>query len=828
MASAGSDGSTPMGTVTMLFTDIEGSTVALEAVGPTQYRSLLARHRQIIRSACAQHDGTEVDSPGDAMFAVFRAAAAAVGAALDAQRALADLPFAVRMGIHTGEPAHGSDGYIGIDVHRAARICSAAHGGQVLVSETTAGMLSGVELRDLGMHRLKDLGQPIRLFQLGEGDHPAPRTLPDTSLPQLPTMLVGRETELADAQQLLAGSRLLTLTGPAGVGKTRLAIALAAEVADDFPDGVRWLPLDALTDASLVVGAIAQDLGASGSPAEAIGDRRMLLLLDNFEHLVEAADDIAHLLGATTQLRLLVTSREPLQIAAEQVYLVPVLAREPASSLFTMRARAADPSFEPDENVIAICARLDWLPLAIELAAARAPLLNPREMLGRLSQRLTILASHRRDLPPRQRTLRSAIAWSYELLSPPQAQAFNRLAVFGGSFSLEAAESVCAAELDVLQSLVERSLVARVTDSTGTPRFAMLSTIREFAAERRAESGEASELDECHTTYFVGLVEHFAATERDEGRRQSSQLLPEIDNIRAVLERARAAQDLELWARIVGAMAGVWWDGAYFREAVVWTLPVMRQRAELSPALRLGVLRAATTFAHNTDELGPEIDLAEEYLAVAREVGDRRATARALDMLGWLYQLKKKPRRARRLRAEVETLLSQLEEPLAKAYQNLSGATAAWSEGQPELAESLAREALDIFRAGDDLLREAFALENLGVAILLQHDIARAELVLREALAAHLRVGTAVELPLLLEAIAAVRAGRDAAGAARLLGAAQALRDKSGYIMDPADELVHDQAHRMVLQHGEREAIEDEISAGAALLTDDAIRLALE
>jgi class 3 adenylate cyclase len=403
----------PSGTVTFLFTDIEGSTRLLHELGE-RYADVLAEHRRVLREAFSRHGGVEVDTQGDAFFVAFARAGDAVAAAGEAQDALATGPVRVRIGVHTGEPVVTEEGYVGTDVHRGARIMGAGHGGQVLLSETTRQLLDTTEeLRELGDHRLKDLTAPQRLYQLGDGDFPPLRTLYRTNLPIQPTPLVGRERELEEAGALVRSHRLLTLTGPGGSGKTRLALQLAAEAVEQFPDGAFWVPLQAIRDPALVERAIGTSVGADDGLIEYVANKRLLMLLDNFEQVIEAAPTISSLLAGTPNANVLVTSREPLHVESEQRYPVEPLPEDDAAVLFVERARAVAPGFPPAAAVGEICRRLDGLPLAIELAAARVALLDPDELLARLDRRLPLLASRSRDVPARQRTLRATIEWSY-------------------------------------------------------------------------------------------------------------------------------------------------------------------------------------------------------------------------------------------------------------------------------------------------------------------------------------------------------------------------------------------------------------------------------
>lgn len=471
----------PSGTVTFLFTDVESSTRILQEQ-PDAYPERVAEHRRVLRDVFGRHGGVEVDTQGDSLFFAFPRASEAVAAAEEAQRALAGGPLRIRVGLHTGEPVVTAEGYVGIDVHRAARIAAAGHGGQVLVSQSTRDLAGRDDLRDLGKHRLKDLSVPERIYQLGNGEFPPLRTLYATNLPVPLTSFIGRARELAEASELLVryGVRLVTLTGAGGSGKTRLALQVAASVADQYEHGVWWVPLAATSEPADVMPAIAATLGGR-SAAQAIGDRHMLLLLDNFEQVIEAAGDIAELVATCPRVGVLVTSRERLRVRGEHAYPVPLLARVDARELFVARAHAIDPGFEADGRLDELCARLDDLPLAIELAAARVSVLDTAQLLERLGKRLD-LVSGERDADTRHRTLRTTIQWSYDLLTPDEKRLFSALSVFRGGWTLEESEQVANANLDLLQSLIDKSLVRR----SELGRYAMLETIREFAAEQLA------------------------------------------------------------------------------------------------------------------------------------------------------------------------------------------------------------------------------------------------------------------------------------------------------------------------------------------------------
>jgi predicted ATPase/class 3 adenylate cyclase len=489
----------PTGTITLLFADIERSTALLQELGPERYGAALAEFRRLMRDAMASQHGVEVDTQGDGFFVAFPSARQAVSGAEQAQAALTKCTFRVRMGLHTGEPLVVNGEYRGIDVHRAARIAAAGYGEQVLLSQSTRELLEpSVPVRDLGRHRLKDLGEPVRLYQLGEAEFPPLRSRYLTTLPIQPTPLIGRQQELQEAGWLLRAHRLVTLTGPGGSGKTRLALQLAAEAVDDFPDGVVWVPLQALRDPGLVLPTVVRALETGETFGDDPADPHVLLVLDNFEHLLASASRIGELSARLPRLNLLITSREPLHVGAEFEYPVGPLREREAVALFIERATAVKPDFSDDGAITEICRRLDCLPLALELAAARVKALSAAELLKRLDKRLPILTGGPRDAPERQRTLRATIAWSYELLREDEQRAFARFAVFAGSCTIEAAVEVCHADLDTVAALIDKSLLRREGD-----RYFMLETIGEYALERLEESGEHEELRQRHGEYFL-------------------------------------------------------------------------------------------------------------------------------------------------------------------------------------------------------------------------------------------------------------------------------------------------------------------------------------
>jgi predicted ATPase len=559
------------------------------------------------------------------------------------------------MGLHTGEPRPVDGNYVGLDVHTAARVMAAGHGGQVVVSAATRSLLgNGFELRDLGEHLLKDLAGPQQLYQLEidglPAEFPPLNSLGNrfTSLPSLPSTFVGRDRELAEASALLTQDdvRLLTLLGPGGTGKTRLALQLAGDLLDRFPGGAAFVFLTPVRDPELVVPAIAQTLGLREQPGESaletlleyLRERQLLLVLDNFEQVLAAAPALSTLLAQAPGLKLLATSRSPLRLSGERAYRVPQLALDEAVELFARRARAAAGDFlvtdENAETVAEICRRLDGLPLAIELAAPRVRTLSPRALLRRLDQRLPLLTGGSQDADERQRTLRNTIAWSHDLLREREQRLFRQLAVFVGGFRLEAAAAVggSADVLDDLDSLVEKSLLLRLReDSDGEPRFWMLETIREYAREQLEAAGELESARRRHGAWFAELAECLDA-EAGTGDQAASvaRLADDYPNLRAAIERARKDRDRELLLRLA---TGLWWFWstrgyvAEGRQALEDALELAGRR----PARALLGLCSLRVFSGNSDGL---LDDVHEVLRAAEELGDPLTLAQAWNLLG--------------------------------------------------------------------------------------------------------------------------------------------------------------------------------------------------
>jgi predicted ATPase len=583
-------------------------------------------HRERIRAAAGVWSGVEMGTEGDAFFFVFQSAGDCLAAAGEMQIALADGPLRVRMGIHSGEVLLVEGDYVGMAVHKAARISSVAHGGQVVVSAQTRALVD-VPLRDLGEHRLKDLTVPERLYQLGEGEFPPLRTLRHVHLPVQATPLLGRERELAELLELAGSHRLVTLTGTGGTGKTRLSLALAAERSEHYVDGVWWVSLAAVSDPELVVPAIAAAVGGAEDLAAYLGDRSLLLVLDNMEQVVDAAPAIGELLASAPECAAIVTSRERLAISGEQEYPVGPLSRQDAVELFTARARQVKPDFEPGVGVEAICERLDRLPLALELAATRVKLLSEDQLLTRLEQRLPLLAGGRRDLPARQATMRAAIAWSYDLLSETEQRLFARLAVFVGGFELQAAEHICDAGLEELQSLLDKSLLRE----GGQGRFFLLETTREYALECLSASGEEDKLRARHAAWFFALGVAAGGAGSEEGEILG-RLRRDPANVGVALAWG-LEHDLAAAVPLADALFFSWLGAGRLEELRRWYAQALADPVALSPADRATVLMmsgVAHVYAERPDA-GRAAMLAA--LALFREQGDERGEVRVLNHL---------------------------------------------------------------------------------------------------------------------------------------------------------------------------------------------------
>jgi predicted ATPase len=758
----------PTGTVTLLYTDIEGSTRLIDELGQ-RYADVLAEHHRVLREAFERHGGIEVTMQGDGFLVVFSSAVAAVEAAADAQRALAAGPVRVRMGLHTGEPSLTGEGYVGMDVHRAARIGAAGHGGQVVVSETTCALLDGeFDLRDLGDHRLKDIAIPIRLFQLGQDEFPPLRSLSQAQLPLGPGPLLGRKRELGELVRLLGRerARLVTLTGPGGMGKTTLAVAAAGELVESFDEGATLVELAAVREPALVLPTIAEALDGESDAAEQIGGRELLLVLDNLEQVVDAAGEIARLIGSCPNLSILATSREPLKIAGEREFPLKPLAEAPAVELFRQRAEAVLPEFTAAYDRLAeICRRLDSLPLAIELAAARVKVLPPGELLGRLDRRLPILTAARRDLPERQRTLRATIEWSYELCSAEEQELFRRLAVFAGGFTLDAAEAVCDADLDTLASLLDKSLIRREVE-----RFSMLETIREFAAERLDESDERVELRRRHAEYLAQLAEEVETEHLGPAQAElRSRFRTEWDNVRAALDWALASGEIELGLRLAGALTVIWLDKNVAVEGERWFLALFERADGVDPYIRARALMTASNIAGVLGKIDLGTAWSEEALAIFRELGSDEGVAWTLTNLALSPLDEGRPDEARAMLEEAEALhLERGDDAGVRRARHLLGQQAA-AAGDTDRGRMLLLETIELSRSERDTFSLASSLHSLGDLELDVGDLAAAEQAYGESLRLAWEAGSDRLVCYGLAGLAAVAAQRGEAGQAALL-----------------------------------------------------------
>jgi predicted ATPase/class 3 adenylate cyclase len=785
----------PAGTLTFLFTDIEGSTKLQTELGTDRYQDVLETHTRILRDAF-KDGGVEVRVEGDALFVVFPVAAQAVRATAAAQRGLAAAAFPhgatvrVRMGMHTGEgrPATveaGAD-YVGIDVNRAARVAAAGHGGQVLLTEATATLTrseigDGVSFRDLGEFRLKDLASPEHLYQLVisgcAADFPPLRTLDRTAtfLPAQSSSFIGREREIAEGQRLLEKARLVTLTGPGGTGKTRLSLRIAEESAHDFRDGTFWVPLAPITDPDLVPSTIAHTLGVQLSGSELplprlvdhIKGKRMLLVLDNFEQILSAAPVVGQLLGASSALKVIATSRAPLRIAGEQEFPVPplelidpehlpaidVLAQSDAVRLFIERAMAVRPDFRvTPENASAVAEivyRLDGLPLAIELAAARVKVLTPQAMLPKLRQGLDMLASSARDLPERQRTLRGAIDWSWNLLDPTDRRLCARLGVFVNGVMLPQIEEVCYPGnelgrdlLDALSALVEHSLV-RQSEVDGEPRFRMLVTIREYALDRLAESDERDLIRTRHSRAYLTLAEQARPYVQGSDQKRWLDLLElEHDNLRAALWWSIESARAEDACRFVFALWRFWQVRGHLVEGARWCERVLAlPTTSVPPLVLMNALEASAGIAYWRGDTRTSSDGYVKATEIARAHGDDAAQANAEYNLSFVYGIP-----GSELSQALDLLRSAREKwarigdraGVARAAFGLAtflqfGRKGAIDPSRLEEASVAVQEALAVHRAGTNRFDLAWSLHLVGMIDAKRGEFSGALAAFREA-----------------------------------------------------------------------------------------------
>ena len=870
----------PTGTVTMLFSDIEGSTVLLSRLG-TRYGEALSAQRSVLRAAISEWRGHEMGTEGDSFFVVFESATDAVACCVAAQRALAGHTWPggaavrVRMGLHSGEPFWHEDGYVGIDLHRAARIAATAHGGQVVMSGVTWELAHSVvpaelSVRDLGYHRLKDIDEPEHIYQLaGPGlaeDFPPLKSLgAATNLPVPITPLVGRNNDREQLCGLIRqpGIRLVTLTGPGGVGKTRLAIDAATALGETFPQGIYFSPLATVRDADVMWKAIAGDLSVDGDePAavmEHLRDRRTLLLLDNLEQVHGGAEVVAALLAAAPRLVVLATSRGPLHLQGEHELPVPPLAlpQEPAIAavtdsaavrLFVQQGRLVRPGFVVTEenaaDIAAICRRLDGLPLAIELAASRVRLLSPMALLARLDHSVALAATDA-GRPSRQQTLRATVAWSYDLLPPRSAAALRRAGVFAGGCDLDALAAVALAgdasadpadPLELVSELMDVSLITVTEGADGEPRVGLLETVREFALERLAEGGELDCAQRRHAGYYAGLAEQ--AHPQLYGPAQLAaldRLEAEHDNLRAALTwslepqgTAADATRAGIGLRLVEALVAFWHRHGHAAEGRRWLQRAIELINDDTGATLAAVAHGLGMLLTQQAEYAAAVPLFERSLAIYRDAGERDQEAKELNSLGITHCYLGDLSTARSLLEESATLARETgnEQRLAAALSNLG------------LTEAIAGD----FDRATEVLREAVALdEKLGDQLGLVYDTHGLTMIslragrteeARDLLSARLdfvaSAGDSDILATTLELAASTAAGLgEPLRAARLAGAAEAVRQIAGMPIAPHDAELLEGFLAPARKTTTRAEWDAEYGAGRALSQDQAATLLL-
>ena len=876
----------PTGTVTFLFTDIEGSTTRWEH-HPEAMRIALARHDALLRQVITAHGGFIFKMVGDAVYAAFAVAADGVAAAVAGQQAVAAEqwgevgPLRVRMALHTGAAQSRDDDYFGPTLNRVARVLSTGYGGQVLLSAATLELTRdslpiGTSVQDLGEHALKDLLRPEHIFQLIipdlPADFPALKSLSRRphNLPVQPTPFLGRQQEVASVCALLSRPevRLLTLTGPGGIGKTRLGLQVGAELADQFASGVYFVALAPVSDADLVVSAIMQTLSiseAGGQPLlgllkTALKDKHLLLLLDNFEQVIGAAMQVAALLVACPTLKILVTSRVVLHVQAEREWAVPPLALpDPthlpdlealsqceAVALFIQRAQAVKADFaltaENAAAIAAICQQLDGLPLAIELAAGRSKLFSPQALLPRLRTRLTLLVGGARDLPLRQQTLHGTIAWSYDLLEEAEKKLFRRLAVFVEGCTLEAAEAVCNAGqdlgvevLDGVARMVDKSLLRQEEQADGEPRLLMLETIREYAVERLSASGETEAIRRRHAGYYAALAEEAERIGSGQGSREAH-LERESANGRAALHWTYERGEVTLGLRLATWFGLFWTTQGQMSEANLWlswmlALDEARGAQAASPAVRSRALYYASRLTMHLGRRDRALALAEEALALAERTGDQGDISYVLALLGSIVLA---------TGSEDEAAAYFTESYAAAKRAKDAGDTRHFSHALLNLGE-LARKRGDVVRA-TEFLEEALAdvraidmtwgianiLTLLGHVARGQQDYERAKVRYRESLALYQRLGNATYTAWCLEGIAAVACAQGSyQPATRLCAAAAALRVAAQTPLPPTEQDDFDKVVMTARAELDERTFTEEWRIGSTMTRDDAISYAL-
>ncbi len=867
----------PSGTVTFLFTDFEASTELLQRLGDSSYAKVLAEHHRLLHTIFAQAGGWEAGGQGDSVLAVFSRASAAVGAAVTAQLALARHSWPegveprVRMGLHTGEPLMVSEGYAGLDVHRAARICEAGSGGQILLSLTTSTLTSdnlpaGVRLRDLGSYRLRDLQEPTRIFQVlhpGLPDEfPPLRSLDafDNNLPRQLTGFVGRKHEIEEVRRLLSSSRLLTLTGAGGVGKTRLALRVAEEMLEEYRDGVWLVDLAALSDPALVTQTVASAVGIREMPGrpllatllDSLERKRHLLILDNCEHLVSACAHFAEaVLRRCPEVRILATSREPLAVSGETTWIVPPLSfpdvrRLPpperlgeyeAVRLFLERTVAIRPTFALNRDntpaVAVVCQRLDGMPLAIELAAARMNVLTAEQIAARLDDRFHLLTGRSRTVLQRHQTLRGAIDWSYDLLSQRERLLLQRLSVFAGGWTLEGAEGVCSGngldEPDVLDALTQLAFqsLTLIDEHPGSVRYRFLETVRQYGRDRLRESGEEEAARRRHRDWYLAFVER---AERElEGSQQTAwfeTVEAEHDNLRAALEWSVERGETAAALRMATSLGHFWFVHGYMAEGRKWLETALAGPGDVPAPLRAKALRTAgwlAVFGQGDYPAGRV--LLEESLRLWRGITDKQNIAQLLHDLGSVAAHLGEHGRARDLYEESLDLRRTIGDRVGSAVSLHNLGRVAYRQEDYATAWALLQESLAIWHNAGHRDSAGMVLTNLGLVVCRQGEHAQARSLLRQGLALHREFGDKRRIAFSLEAFGSLAVAQEkGARGARLFGAAEALRESLGSPLPPADRPDYDRGVAAARAGIGEDAFTAAWAEGRGMTLDEAVR----